>query len=54
MELPRDAASALLAHLANAAAEPLIVVAERVVAVSLDPEVEGLAGLLAGISVPEP
>jgi hypothetical protein len=52
-ELPPDGAAALLAHLANAASEPLIVVAERVVAVSLDPEVEGLAGLLAGISVPQ-
>jgi hypothetical protein len=54
MELPPDAAAALLAHLANSAAEPLIVVAERVIAVSLDPEVAGLAGLLAGISLPEP
>jgi hypothetical protein len=54
VELPPDAAGALLAHLANSAAEPLIVVAERVVAVSLDPEVEGLAGLLVGISVAEP
>ncbi len=54
MELPPDAAAALLAHLANAAAEPLIVVAERVIAVSLDPEVEGLAGLLAGISATDP
>ena len=54
MELPPDAAGALLAHLANAAAEPLIVVAERVIAVSLDPEVDGLAGLLAGISVAQP
>ncbi|MDT7742930.1 MAG: hypothetical protein QOE59_2008 [Actinomycetota bacterium] len=53
MELPADAAAALLAHLANTAAEPLIVVAERVIAVSLDPEADGLAGLLAGISVPE-
>jgi hypothetical protein len=53
MELPADAAAALLAHLATTAAEPLIVVAERVIAVSLDPEADGLAGLLAGISVPE-
>jgi hypothetical protein len=52
VELPPDAAGALLVHLADTAAEPLIVVAERVVAVSLDPEVEGLAGLLAGISDP--
>jgi hypothetical protein len=54
MELPQDPAGALLAHLANAAAEPLIVVAERVISVSLDPETEGLAGLLAGIAASEP
>lgn len=54
VELPPDAAGALLVHFADTAAEPLIVVAERVVAVSLDPDVEGLAGLLAGISDPRP
>jgi hypothetical protein len=48
-----DAAGALLAHLADTGAESLIVVAERVVAVSLDPDTDGLAGLLAGISVPQ-
>ncbi|WP_331628311.1 PAS domain-containing protein [Actinomycetospora sp.] len=53
MELTPDAGAALLAHLANTAAEPLIVVAERVIAVSLDPDTRGLAGLLAGIAVPE-
>lgn len=53
MELPPDAGTALLAHLANTASEPLIVVAERVIAVSLDPDTRGLAGLLAGIAVPE-
>lgn len=53
MELTPDAAAALLAHLANTAAEPLIVVAERVIAVSLDPDTRGLAELLAGIDVPE-
>ncbi|NMO88617.1 PAS domain-containing protein [Actinomycetospora sp. TBRC 11914] len=53
MELTPDAGAALLAHLANTAAEPLIVVAERVIAVSLDPDTRGLAGLLAGISVPQ-
>ena len=52
-ELPHDAASALLAHLANVAALPLIVVAERVIAVRLDPDVEGLGGLLGGLTVPE-
>lgn len=52
IELTPDAAAALLSHLANAAAEPLIVVAERVIAVSLDPDTRGLAGLLAGIDVP--
>ncbi|MDL5159903.1 PAS domain-containing protein [Actinomycetospora termitidis] len=52
-ELPGHAASALLAHLANVAALPLIVVAERVIAVSLDPDVEGLGGLLGGLAVPE-
>lgn len=53
-ELPPDAATALLAHLANTAAEPLIVVAERVVSVSLDPDTRGLAGLLTGIEGPGP
>jgi hypothetical protein len=53
MELTPDAGAALLAHLANTAAEPLIVVAERVIAVSLDPDTRGLAELLAGIAVPE-
>ena len=53
IELTPDAAAALLAHLANTAEEPLIVVAERVIAVSLDPDTRGLAGLLAGIDVPE-
>ncbi len=53
MELTPDAGAALLAHLANSAAEPLIVVAERVIAVSLDPDTAGLADLLAGISVPQ-
>jgi hypothetical protein len=53
MELTPDAGGALLAHLANAAAEPLILVAERVITVSLDPDTRGLAGLLAGIAVPE-
>ena len=53
MELPPDAGAALLAHLANTAAEPLIVVAERVIAVGLDPDTRGLAELLAGIAVPE-
>jgi hypothetical protein len=53
LELTPDAGGALLAHLANTGAEPLIVVAERVIAVSLDPDTDGLAGLLAGISVPE-
>ncbi|MEJ2870941.1 PAS domain-containing protein [Actinomycetospora sp. OC33-EN08] len=52
-ELPHDAATALLAHLANVAAVPLIVVAERVIAVRLDPDVEGLGGLLGGLTVPE-
>ncbi len=53
MELTPDAAAALIAHLANTAAEPLIVVAERVISVSLDPDTAGLAELLAGITVPE-
>ncbi|MCD2194531.1 PAS domain-containing protein [Actinomycetospora endophytica] len=53
MELTSEAGAALLAHLANAAAEPLIVVAERVIAVSLDPDTRGLAELLTGIAVPE-
>ncbi|HEY2192439.1 MAG TPA: PAS domain-containing protein [Actinomycetospora sp.] len=53
MELTADAGAALLAHLANTAAEPLIVVAERVIAVNLDPDTAGLAGLLAGITVPQ-
>lgn len=47
--LTGDAAGGLLAHLANAHAMPLIVVAERVVAASLDPERPGLAGLMEGI-----
>jgi hypothetical protein len=53
MELTADAAAALLAHLANTGAEPLITVAERVITVSLDPDTAGLGGLLAGITVPE-
>jgi hypothetical protein len=52
LELTPDAGGALLAHLANSAAEPLVVVAERVIAVSLDPDTDGLGGLLAGISGP--
>ncbi|GAA4849261.1 hypothetical protein GCM10023201_46670 [Actinomycetospora corticicola] len=53
-ELPQGAAAALVAHLANTAALPLIVVAERILAMSLDPDVEGLGGLLRGIALPEP
>jgi hypothetical protein len=53
MELTPDAGVALLAHLANTASEPLIVVAERVIAVSLDPDTRGLTELMAGIAVPE-
>lgn len=49
-ELPYGAAAALVAHLANTAALPLIVVAERTIAMSLDPDVDGLGGLLRGIA----
>lgn len=55
-ELPEGAASHLLAHFANVAAVPLVVIAERLLAVDLDPDVRGLGDLLTGIAaeVPEP
>lgn len=55
-ELPEGAASHLLAHLANVAAVPLVVIAERLLAVDLDPDVRVLGDLLTGVAaeVPEP
>lgn len=52
-ELPHGASAALVAHLANTAALPLIVVAERILAMRLDPDVDGLGGLLGGIALPD-
>ena len=55
-ELPEGAASHLLAHLANVAAVPLVVIAERLLAIDLDPDVRDLGDLLTGAAaeVPEP
>ncbi|WP_433802097.1 PAS domain-containing protein [Actinomycetospora sp. CA-084318] len=50
-ELPQGAAAALVAHLANATALPLIVVAERILAMRLDPDVRGLGDLLEGLAL---
>ncbi|GLZ56051.1 PAS domain-containing protein [Actinomycetospora sp. NBRC 106378] len=52
-ELPHGASAALVAHLANTAALPLIVVAERILAMRLDPDLDGLGGLLGGIALPD-
>ncbi|WP_018332440.1 PAS domain-containing protein [Actinomycetospora chiangmaiensis] len=53
-ELPHGAAAALVAHLANTGALPLISVAERILAMRLDPDVDGLGGLLAAVVRPDP
>ena len=55
-ELPEGAASHLLAHLANATAVPIVVIAERLLAIDLDPDVRDLGDLLTGVAaeVPEP
>ena len=55
-DLPEAGASHLLGHLANVAALPLVVVAERLLALSLDPDVRVLGDLLTGLAaeVPEP
>jgi hypothetical protein len=52
-ELPQGAAAALVAHLANTGALPLIVVAERILAMNLDPDVVGLGDLLDAVARPD-